>query len=102
MDLSSNISSIQADQTLLNSNAHNIANVNTEGFIPSSGQKLSGVDGNVSASISKATDTGSPQSQTDLSKALTDQITLGASVDVNATAIKTQDQLLGSLLDIKA
>lgn len=45
---------------------------------------------------------GSANGQTDLAKELTDQIIVQDATEVNATAIKTQDEMLGSLLDIKA
>ncbi len=97
-----NISSIQANQTLLDNNAHNIANVNTDRFVPNSGKTVSGENGSVQASISKATDSGSMRSQTDLAKEMSDQISLGKSTEVNVAAIRTQDEMLGTLLDIKA
>ena len=36
MNISSNISSIQSHQTMMNVSANNVANVNSDGFIPSS------------------------------------------------------------------
>lgn len=72
MNISGNISSLQSNQTFMNKNASDIANVSRQG---------SGVD---------------------LSKAMTDQI-IGEKVSaVNVSAIKTQNEMLGSLLDIKA
>ncbi len=72
MNISSNISSIQSNQTFMNANANNIANASKQG------------------------------SQVDLSKEMTDQI-VGENVNaVNVSAIKAQDETLGSLLDIKA
>jgi flagellar hook protein FlgE len=72
MNISNNISSLQSNQTFMNTTANSIANVSKQG---------SGVD---------------------LSKEMTNQI-VGEKVNaVNVSAIKAQDEMLGSLLDIKA
>lgn len=102
MNISSNISSMQANQNLLNNNAHNIANVNTDRSVPNSGKTVSSENGAVKANISKATDSGSIRSQTDLAKEMSEQIGLSKSTEVNVAAIRTQDEMLGTLLDIKA
>ena len=101
MNISSNVSSIQAHQTLMDNNANNIANVNTDGFVPNNGRVKGGESGSVRAELSAAADNGSMQRQTDLSKELTDQITIERGVEANVAAIRTQDQMYGSLLDIK-
>ena len=101
MNISNNISSIQAHQTMMNTNANNVANVNTDGFIPSD-VRMSDDGGSVTPNISMADDTGSTKSQTDLAKELPDQIIAEDAVAVNVVAIKAQDDVLGSLLDIKA
>ena len=102
MNISANLSSMQANQTFMNNNANNIANVNTDGFIPKETVITNPEDGVLQANSKAATDTGSAQSQTDLSKELTDQITIEAVNDVNIKTIQTQNDMLGSLLDIKA
>lgn len=101
MNISNNVSSIQAHQTFLNTNANNIANVNSDGFIPSDTQ-LKDNGNSVSVNIRQADDNGSPKSQTDLAKEIPDQIVAQAGTEVNVEAIKAQDDILGSLLDIKA
>jgi len=101
MNISSNISSIQAHQTMMNSSANNVANINTAGFIPTD-TKISGNESSVSANTRKADNTGSKTSQTDLAKEIPDQIMAQDVTALNVTAIKTQDEMLGSLLDIKA
>lgn len=102
MNISSNVSSLQANQLFANNNAHNIANVNSDGFVPTQTTISEDEGGSVSANSSSATDNGSTKSQTDLAKELTDQITIENVSHANVTAIKTQDDLFGSLLDIKA
>ena len=101
MNISSNVSSIQAHQTMMNTSANNVANVNTGGFIPSD-TRMSSNESSVSANTRKADNTGSKTSQTDLAKEIPNQIIAQDATAVNVTAIKTQDQMLGSLLDIKA
>ncbi len=87
MNISSNIASLQANQTFMNTNANNIANVNTDGFIPQSTQ---------------ITDNGSTKSQTNITKEITDQVIISGVNEANVSAIRTQDEMFGTLLDIKA
>ena len=100
--ISSNISSITANQTFMNNNANNVANVNTDGFRPSDTKIESSSDDTLKADTRLSDDNGSEKSQTDLSKEIPDQIAISNSVDANVTAIKTQNEMFGSLLDIKA
>ena len=98
MNISANVSSLQANQTFLNTNANNIANVNTDGFRPSDTR----ISTNLQANNRLADDTSSQKSQTDLSKEIPDQITIGGVAEANVSAIRTQDEMMGTLLDIKA
>lgn len=100
MNISSNISSISSHQTQLNTSANNVANVNTDGFRPSD-TKISSNGESTTTSTRLSDDTGSSKSQTDIAKELTDQIITQDATAVNVTAIKTQDEMFGSLLDIK-
>lgn len=100
--ISSNVSSIQANQVFLNNNANNIANVNTDGFKPTDTKLTSSSNETVSADSRLSSENGSTKSQTDLTKEIPDQITTLESVKANVNAIKTQDEMFGSLLDIKA
>ena len=101
MNISSNISSISSQQTMLNTGAHNIANVNTDAYVPRD-TRLSSVGDSVTANTRVADDNASTRSQTDLAKELTDQIVAQDATVANISVIKTQDEMLGSLLDIKA
>ena len=101
MNISSNISSIGSHQTMLNTGANNIANVNTDGYVPKD-TKLSNTGDSVTANTRASDNTGAKSSQTDLAKELTDQIVAQDGASVNVSAIKTQDEMFGSLLDIKA
>ena len=101
MNVSANISSISAHQTLMNTTANNIANVNSDGFIPSD-TRISENANSVSANTRVSDDNGSLKSQTDLAKEIPDQIIAQDATAVNVAAIRTQDEMLGTLLDIKA
>ncbi|MBW6487615.1 MAG: hypothetical protein K0A91_00925 [Sulfurimonas sp.] len=59
-------------------------------------------EGGVKANTRMADNNGSTRSQTDLAKEISDQIILQNATAVNVTAIRTQDEMLGSLLDTKA
>ncbi|NCO00574.1 MAG: hypothetical protein GW906_01905 [Epsilonproteobacteria bacterium] len=56
----------------------------------------------VVANTRQADNNGSLKSQTDLAKEIPDQITVQSATSVNVSAIKTQNEMFGSLLDIKA
>ena len=99
--ISSNVSSIMSNQTYMNNNAANVANVNTEKYIPRDTTITETQNGSTKANTSLATDNGSKQSQTDVSKELTDQITIENTTKANVQSIRTQNEMLGSLLDIK-
>jgi flagellar hook protein FlgE len=96
-----NVSSLQANQTFMNVNANNIANVNTDGFIPTN-TTITDNQTSVQASTAFADDNGSLKSQTDLTKEITDQVTTAGVAKANVTAIRAQDEIMGTLLDIKA
>jgi flagellar hook protein FlgE len=102
MNISANLNSIQAHQTWMDNNANNVANVNTDGFVPTTTTITNPAQNSVVAQSTTATDTGSSKSQTDLAKELPDQINIEAATSVNVTTIKTQDEMLGTLLDLKS
>lgn len=101
MNISNNVSSIQAHQIMMNVTANNIANVNSDGFVPRD-TRMASNDGYISANTRKADNNGSAKSQTDLAKEIPNQIIAQDATAVNVAAIKTQDEMFGSLLDIKA
>ena len=101
MNVSTNISSISAHQTMMNTTANNVANLNSDGFVPSD-TRISENKNSVSANTRVSDDNGSLKSQTDLAKEIPDQIIAQDAAAVNVAAIRTQDEMLGTLLDIKA
>jgi len=102
MAISNNVASLQANQIFLNTTANNIANVNTDRFIPQDTRITNNGSKTPEANVRVADDNGSKRSQTDLSKEIPDQIIQSGVAEVNVAAIRTQDQMFGTLLDIKA
>jgi len=100
MNISNNVSSINAHQTMLNTTANNIANVNTDRYIPKDTRMTNDLN-SVQAHIRKSDDNGLKRSQTDLAKEIPDQIIAQDAVAVNVNVIKTQNEMTGTLLDIK-
>jgi len=101
--ISSNVSSILSNQTYMNNDAGNVANVNTDRYVPrDTVVREADNKGSTTAVTTRATDNGSEKSQTNLVKEITDQITIENVTAANVEAIKTQDKMLGSLLDFKA
>ncbi len=101
MNISSNISSIQAHQSYMNANANNVANANSEGFAPTRTTMHESGDA-VKATFSQESVDAASQSQTDLTKELTDQVNIERTVEANVSTIQTKDDMFGALLDIKA
>lgn len=101
MNVSNNISSLQAHQTMMNSSANNVANVNSEKYVPTD-VRMQSSENSVTPNVRRADDNGSANSQSDLSKELTDQIVVEDVTAANVATIRTQDEMLGSLLDTKA
>jgi flagellar hook protein FlgE len=99
--ISSNVSSIASHQTWMNSNAHNVANVNTDKFVPQDTKISETNNGETKANTASASSNGSEKSQTNLSKELTEQIVIEKATQVNVQTIRTQDEMYGSLLDIR-
>ena len=99
--ISSNVSSLMSNQTYMNNNAHNVANVNTDRFIPHNTTISETQNGATKANTTMASSNGSEKSQTDLSKELSDQVTIEKVAQSNVQVIRTQDEMLGSLLDIR-
>jgi len=101
MDINSSISSINANQSLLNSSAHNIANSNTQGFRRIETTIIEDSKNSVKA-IDEKTTTKNIHSNTDFTKEITNQILSYDAIGANSVALKTQDEVAGTILDIKA
>ena len=101
MNVSNSTSSINAHQELLNSSAHNIANSITKGFERLDTEIVEASNNSVTTVTDKIESTN-PYSNTDLAKEMTGQIISYQAVGANAVSIQTQDEVSGTLLDIKA
>ena len=91
------LSGLQAAQTRLNSSAHNIANGQTEGFRRLEVQQQTQADGGVSTQVDRAAAPGEA-----LATDMVDQLQAKNSFLANLSVFKTNDRMLGSLLDAKA
>ena len=100
MNISNNIASINAHQTMLNTTANNIANVNTDGFIPKD-TRITNENSSISTNTRDSDNNHSKRSQTDLAKEIPNQIIAQDATALNVTAVKTQDEMMGTLLNIK-
>lgn len=97
----------------MNVTANNVANVQTDGFKKSRVTFSEGKDGDVSASVDTVNTPGMPKSSirgdrivetessnVDLAEELPEMISTKTGYKANLKSLKTQDNLLGSLLDI--
>ena len=85
-----NINSLQSHQKLLNNNANNIANINTKNYTPQQAH----IENNLQVNYSK-------EDKLDLSKEITEQIIIENGFKAQIPAIKTQDEITKTILDIK-
>ncbi len=86
-----NANSMMAHQTLMDINANNVANVNTKDFSAKEGRIGNNLEVN-------QVDTNKP---TNLTKEITNQISIEDGFDAQVPVIQTQDAMLGTLLNIK-
>ncbi len=100
--ISSNLSSIVANQSYMNASAANVSNVSSDGFAPLQTTLHEGSSGGVRATFSQQSMDASARSQTNLAAEFTDQVAIETAVSSNVTTVKTQEKMFGSLLDIKA
>ena len=90
-----NATAMTAMSNWMNNSAQNVANVNTEKYNATQ-TTITNQDNAVVAQSSKGTN------GTHLATEFTDQIALDKSFQANADTIKTENEMLGSLLDMKA
>lgn len=92
------LSALKRIQEDMNLRAHNIANVNTQGFDPNQGNTLQ----EDKVSISSQEDAPENQSRVNLTEEASKLKEDEQYYRANAKAIKVQNDTLGSLLDLKA
>jgi flagellar basal-body rod protein FlgC len=111
--VNSTISALQAYKTQLDVTSNNIANVNTEGFKKSKATLKEGATGNVLADVQRVDTPGQryqelegdrmvekETSNVDLSEALPQMIVTQHAYKANMKVMQTQDEILGTTLDI--
>ncbi|HIP44158.1 MAG TPA: flagellar biosynthesis protein FlgE [Sulfurospirillum arcachonense] len=89
-----NASSMMAHTEWMGNNAHNVANVNTDGFNSTQTTIQNPSEGSVQA-VATTTESG-----TDLARELTEQIPIEKAHGANAQAVKAYDEMIGSLIDL--
>jgi flagellar hook protein FlgE len=105
--LSSGLSALQSNQRALGVEAHNVANMSTQGFSPQQAEFQeaspagSGVTLSVAGRASAAADDSAP-SGTGLASSATNSLVYKAGFKLAAELIQASDERIGTLLDIKA
>ena len=110
---SDSISALNAFQKKMNVTADNVANVLTDDFKKSRVTFQEKSPGGVKAIVDRVETQGIPKetmqndevvtvqsSNVDLSEELTDMISATAAYDANIATVKTQEEMVGALLDI--
>ena len=90
-----NATSMTAMSNWMNNSAQNVANVNTENY--NATQTTISNQGGAVVAQSSQTENG-----TDLATEFTDQIALETNFEANTKPIQAEDEMIGSLLDMKA
>ncbi|APW47743.1 flagellar basal body protein [Rhodoferax antarcticus] len=91
------LSGMNAAQTQLQATAHNVANLNTEGFTRQEVTLKAQSQGGVSASVTAASTPGSA-----LETDVVAQLQAKNAFLANLAVFKTSDKMAGALLDLKA
>lgn len=89
-----NANSMMAHANWMASNSNNVANVNTQDYAATQTTLQSGQNGNVTATFE------STQSGTDLAREMTEQISIENGSEAQTRAIQSQDEMIGSLIDL--
>jgi flagellar hook protein FlgE len=91
------LSGVQAASTRMDVAAHNVANAQTPGFHRQTVQQRSQENKGVLTSVGQEQEVGS-----DLATDLVEQKAASYQYKANLRSIQTEDQMMGSLLDLKA
>jgi flagellar hook protein FlgE len=95
------VSGMRVSMTRHDIGAHDIANVHTPGYGPYTPHQAETAPSGVRiAHIEKHTGAPPPRSGTDLAHEQVEQITNARTLSFNAAAVKTQDAMTGTLLDM--
>ena len=85
-----NSTSMQSHQTLMDITANNVANINTDNFEAKEGR------------IGNNLEVNDAPMKNELSKNMVDELVISNGYKVQVPAIKTEDEMTKTLLDIKA
>ena len=102
VSFNSSISALQALETRQAVSSNDVANVNTKGYEEStvSQTDLPNNSGTRISEINKISNSNAELSGTRLEVEMPEQMMIQSSYSANASVIKTQDSMVGSLLDI--
>ena len=92
----STLSALVAFGTGLNVTANNIANMNTNGFKPTSAVLNEDVNGGVKVTLSQ-----SQNADVDIAKEMVDMMIEKNAIQVNIKSLQTENDVLKSLIDMK-
>lgn len=97
---------MQAFQRALGTSGHNVANSLTDGFKPQQAALQEGASGGVAAIVSGGRDTAAAfpaeAGGTDLENEMVQSLQYKHGFDLSAKVVKTSDEVMGTLLNIKA
>lgn len=100
------VSGMRAQELQLNSTANNVANSQSEGYVPSDVTMAEGANGGVRAQLQKpvaapgvAQEAETKPSQVDLAKEMVDMVASKPMYQANMKSVDTADQMTGFLLD---
>ena len=102
MNISPSASAMQASSLRIAISAHDVANINTSGFSQSRPVQTSQNPGTEISAIQKIKPASPDYSATDLAEETVEQIKSEKELAANASVIKTQDKMLGDLLNVLA
>jgi flagellar hook protein FlgE len=100
MNLSPAISGMHASSIRLNTVGHDVANINTPKFEQSRVNQSEGLQGTEVSSITKEKNLTS-FSNTKLAEEQTESVIASASYKANSQVVRLQDEMLGTLIDLK-
>lgn len=89
-----NANSMMAHTNWMASNSSNVANVNSSNYQATDTALNETASGSIEATFSKG------DNATDLSKEMTEQIPIERGFEANARVIQTEEQMIGSLIDL--
>lgn len=94
------ISGLRANTTRMDVSGHDVANVNTPGFAQSRPVQTAQPNGTEISALQKVPSSSPEASATELAEETVEQIESSAAYSANLQTIRTQDAMLGDLLDI--